>query len=199
MKSQSKIRKLTDQLSREARFRLVFDELFTDLFIYAKSLTKSEDLAKDAVSEVFLTLWATNSDLTGILKIKSYLLVSVRNECLRQIYESTSIDEANTIEHVDKINPEDVLLEKELKEKLDKIVSALPDKCQLVFEQCVLQKKSHKEVAEELGISVSTVSSQLSNALKAIRIEISSTYESTAYDSYSNIMLSLVGLLFPII
>lgn len=192
-RSDTKILPIND--SRESKFRSVFNELFDPLFIYARSLTKSDDLAKDAVSEVFLNLWATNSNLDGIHQIKAYLLVCVRNECLKQIYQTSHSDEQNSIEQIDKISPEDILLEKELKERLDIIVSTLPDKCRLVFELSVVKKKSHNEVAKELGISVSTVSTQLANALRAIRIEMSSIYDSKSSDSFRNIMLVLLPLI----
>ncbi|MBV6641559.1 MAG: sigma-70 family RNA polymerase sigma factor [Cyclobacteriaceae bacterium] len=191
MKKKSIIRELPGSESVESKFRRIYDELFLDLFIYAKSITKSEDLAKDAVSEVFLNLWANNSNLIGIKEIKSYLLVSVRNECIKLLYQADKIEAENSIGQIDKISPEDVLLEKELQEKLNSFISSLPDKCQLVFTACVIEKKSPREVAQEFDISVSTVNSHLSNAIKALRIEISNTYDSDLSDRYSNIVLGL--------
>lgn len=192
MKKKPIIRELPGSESIESKFRKVYDELFLDLFIYAKSITKSEDLAKDAVSEVFLNLWANNSNLIGIKEIKSYLLVSVRNECIKLLYQADKIDAADSIKQIDKISPEDVLLEKELLERLNGFIASLPDKCQLIFSACVVERKSPREVAEEFGISISTVNSHLSNAIKALRIEISNTYDSNLSDRYSNIVLGLM-------
>ena len=191
MKKKSIIRELPGSESIESKFRKVYNEFFLDPFIYAKSITKSEDLAKDAVSEVFLNLWANNSNLIGIKEIKSYLLVSVRNECIKLLYQAEKIEAADSINQIDKISPEDVLLEKELQEKLHGFISSLPDKCQLIFTACVIEKKSPQEAAEEFGISTSTVNSHLSNAIKALRIEISNTYDSDQSDRYSNIVLGL--------
>lgn len=191
MKKKPIIRELPGSESIESKFRKVYDELFLDLFIYAKSITKSEDLAKDAVSEVFLNLWANNSNLIGIKEIKSYLLVSVRNECIKLLYQAEKIEAADAVQQIDKISPEDVLLEKELQEKLNGFIASLPDKCQMVFIACVVEIKSPREVAEEFGISISTINSHLSNAIKTLRIEISNTYDSNLSDRHSNIVLGL--------
>ncbi len=196
VKKKSIIRELPVSESVETKFRRIYNEFFLDLFIYAKSITKSEDLAKDAVSEVFLNLWANNSNLIGIKEIKSYLLVSVRNECIKLLYQANKIEAENSISQIDKISPEDVLLEKELQEKLNGFITSLPDKCQMVFTACVVEKKSPREVAEEFGISISTVNSHLSNAIKALRIEITNTYDSDQSDSYSNLVLGLTLALY---
>ena len=55
------------------------------------------------------------------------------------------------------------------KEKLYKEIEALPLKSREVFKAIVLENQKYKEVAFELGISVNTVKTHYSRALKQLR------------------------------
>lgn len=55
------------------------------------------------------------------------------------------------------------------KEKLYKEIEALPLKSKEVFKAIVLENQKYKEVALELGISVNTVKTHYSRALKQLR------------------------------
>ena len=52
------------------------------------------------------------------------------------------------------------------------LVSELPEKCQLVFKLSREEGLSYKQIAESMNISVKTVETQLSRALKKIRAGI---------------------------
>ena len=75
-------------------------------------------------------------------------------------------------DHVNKLLDDEFIdlenLHKE-KIKLHEQVETLPDKCKEVFKAIVLGDLKYKEVAEELGISVNTVKTQYSIALKKLR------------------------------
>lgn len=49
------------------------------------------------------------------------------------------------------------------------VVESLPDKCQMVFKLSRNEQLSHKEIAEQLGISTKTVENHITNALKVLR------------------------------
>ncbi|HAK28549.1 MAG TPA: RNA polymerase sigma-70 factor, partial [Sphingobacterium sp.] len=67
---------------------------------------------------------------------------------------------------------EDWLQFEELRVRLDQLVSELPEKCQLVFKLSREEGLTYKQIAEHMNISVKTVETQLSRALKKIRAGI---------------------------
>lgn len=60
------------------------------------------------------------------------------------------------------------LLDKELAEKLDEAIAALPLECRTVFELSRFAGKKHAEIALELGISVNTVKYHIKHALQML-------------------------------
>jgi RNA polymerase sigma-70 factor (ECF subfamily) len=70
------------------------------------------------------------------------------------------------------VSPLDRLLEKELSEEVDGAIKRLPVECQTVFVKSRLEGKSHKEIAEELSISVATVKYHVKNALLRLQEDL---------------------------
>lgn len=64
---------------------------------------------------------------------------------------------------------EDLVLSQQAMEKLADVVNAMPTKRKRVFVMHRLQYKSHREIAEALGISVKMVEKHMSKALKQCR------------------------------
>tara|TARA_Y100001972_G_scaffold128067_1_gene187234 strand:- start:3423 stop:4022 length:600 start_codon:yes stop_codon:yes gene_type:complete len=195
MKKPGKLRVLQDSGSYEDQFRNIYRSLFQDLYIYAISITRSDDLAKDAVAEVFVRLWDSKDDLSRIKEIKSYLLTSVKNECIKSLYQRKRQDDIDIGEQIEKISPEDILLEKELKEFIDRIVSTLPEQCQLIFKMNNVDQMSYKEIAAELNITTSTVGTQITRAIRLIRSELLDHY-STGSDKKKYLMKSIIPIIF---
>lgn len=61
---------------------------------------------------------------------------------------------------------------KELHETLEKIIEKLPKRQQLIFRLCRLEGFSHKEIADQLGVSLQTVKNQMVSALRFVRSEL---------------------------
>ncbi len=182
-----KIRRITKKFQHQ--FEEVYSEHFNSLFIYARSLAKSEDLAKDAVSEVFFSLWKSKTDFSRVLDIQAYLFRAVKNEVVRILsHDHVNFQDLNTdinIQRVERLNPEELLLEKELLDIISQAVSQLPDQCRLIFDMAKNQRMSYTEIAGELLISKSTVKTQVSRALATIRQVIEKSHDEKR-ESYSN-------------
>ena len=162
--------------SDEARtqlFREVYKQYFEQLFRYAYVITDAEGLAKDVVSDVFFNLWNSKKDLRTIKQLKAYLFTAVKNQAIRSISSDPSSFERNDYDlitrSIDQINPEDLMIAKELEEFISLTVMSLPPQCQLVFKMVREKNMSHKEVARELGIGPDTVKHHLMSAIKKIK------------------------------
>ena len=59
----------------------------------------------------------------------------------------------------------------ELYARLQELMAALPDKCREIFTLGCVEGMSYREIAEQLGISVNTVKTQVKIAYKKIKDE----------------------------
>jgi RNA polymerase sigma-70 factor (ECF subfamily) len=66
--------------------------------------------------------------------------------------------------------------------QLIEMIQALPQGCQIVFNLFAIEGYSHKEIAEQLGISEGTSKSQFARAKSLLQQRI--TKESTYYERY---------------
>ena len=140
-------------------------------------------MAKDVVSDVFFNLWNSKTDLSEIVELKAYLFTSVKNQAIR----ANSSDPAKFQSHyhdevcrsVEYINPEDLMIGKELEHFLQNVIDSLHPQCQLVFRMLREDNLKYTEVAEALDISTSTVKHHLTTALRKIRLELSDHFSET--------------------
>ncbi len=142
-------------------------------------LLKNEQDAKDVVQEVFVDLW-DRYDLSQIQSIRSYLSKAVHNRCLNVIKAGKSHQEkffeyvfhAKTTGQPDLQEKEYLALEEDRLRSLKKVIATLPPKTATIFDLYYIQRKSRKQVASELGISINTVKTALIRALKQLRKKI---------------------------
>ncbi|MCV9387407.1 RNA polymerase sigma-70 factor [Reichenbachiella ulvae] len=186
----TKLRKLSTEQPFDGYFEQVYSDYFQPLYLYARSLVKSDDIAKGVVSDVFFNLWKSNSDLKNIKEIKSYLFRAVKNQVVRTLSHDPrnfdSIDTENYVKQIEQISPEEILLEKELIEIIDKAVQELPDQCRLIFDMAKNKQMSYKEIAAELEISQSTIKTQVARAISVIKQKIEIYYDNTSSQSWKS-------------
>ncbi|MEQ9220376.1 MAG: RNA polymerase sigma-70 factor [Cyclobacteriaceae bacterium] len=187
--------------SIEEQFEKIYAEQFDRLYFFARTIVKSDQLAEDIIAEVFLNLWKNKHRFHEIKQMDSYLFIAVKNQATRILYEEPNKLEVsmldNTVRFMDEVDPEELLLAKELSDALEKIVATLPDQCKLIFNMARNQHLKYQEIADELGISISTVRTQLTKASSIIRKYLYDRYhESQSSENYySNINHTLVPLL----
>lgn len=147
------------------------------LFVHAFKRLKNELEAEDAVHDLFAKLWLNREQLTlATDNFSGYLYATIRNNVLTTIsrkgyadkyfsghWEGTSINNAET---------DYKIRESQLKEIIEKHVALLPKKMRIVFELSRNAQLSHREIAEQLGISEKTVKSQINSALNILRSKI---------------------------
>lgn len=158
-------------LDPKAGFRLLFETYHMPLCVYAFQLTDSFTLAEDIVQEFFIYFWEKKSYKNISTNLRNYLYLSIRNATLLHLKKNKliSMEELsdNEFNVTDDFYEEDELheLEKQLMQELQK----LPPQELAVVKAIVLENKRYKEAAEELNISVNTVKTHLSRAMKELR------------------------------
>lgn len=149
-----------------------FDELFRSsypsLYRYAYSLLRNEDDSRDVVSEVFVKVLEKKPKTTNMT---GYLMAMVHNRALDKLKQQKVENEARQRLLLDyKLFLEtDELKEERLKAILQFVENELTPQTQRILRMCYAEKKSYKEVAAELDISVQAVNKHISQALKKLR------------------------------
>ena len=129
--------------------------------------------AEDIVQESFIKLWI-NCTKVAIEKAKSFLF-TVANNLFIDIKRHEKIvlnyqKSRNT--SVDKETPEFIMQEKEFMDKLQHTIGSLPDKQREVFLLNRIDKKTYREIAEMLDLTVKAVEKRMQKALIIVRKEI---------------------------
>lgn len=166
---------ILDALKRgnENAIKTLFEAFYRPLCVYSVQITDSIESTEDIVQDVFLRFWEKKIYLSIQENLRAYLFNAVRNasiDYLRQKrpYVMEDIEEFSYLTMEEDIDEEELLREKE---KLHLLLQQLPPQEYRVLMSIIVENKKYKEVAEELRISVNTVKTHLSRALKFLRTQ----------------------------
>tara|TARA_R110000765_G_scaffold421705_1_gene528096 strand:- start:309 stop:914 length:606 start_codon:yes stop_codon:yes gene_type:complete len=156
-------------------YRLLFENYYKVLILYATSLTKNEPKAEDLVQNVFVNLWTKRDTLEIRSSIKSYLYKSVYNLFINDYRKELRNDNVLDKIHYEVLQQSIEEEEHSIKSKLDwvnKEINALPPKSKEIFVMNKRRGLTYKEISKILDISENTVESHISRALNRIRNNI---------------------------
>lgn len=140
-------------------------------FVYYKCGNLQQ--AEDIVQEAFVKLWK-NCAKVIFEKAKSFLFTVANNAFLNEVAHQKVVlkYKQQSTSGVTNENPEFVLQEKEFLAKLNHTIAELPDGQREVFLMNRIDKKTYREIAEILGISVKAVEKRMHKALLVLRDKI---------------------------
>jgi RNA polymerase sigma-70 factor (family 1) len=163
--------------ANEKKLEFMFSDLFRQhehkLYTLALKLTKSDQLAKDIIQEVFLKLWDQRNQLTSILNIEAWLYRVTENKIidfLRKASADNRLKEKiwNQLQQI--VNEsEQYLAAKEYNQIIQKAIDQLPPQRKLIYQLNKENGMSYLDIADELQLSKHTVKNQLSTAIKSVR------------------------------
>ena len=158
----------------EEGFRLLFDVYHMQLCVYVVQLTDSFSLAEDIVQDFFITFFEKKYYLHINENLRVYLYTSIRHATLAALKKKKmlSMEEITNIpiETPFEMNLKQEELEKREAELMEKL-QTLPKQELAAIRLVILENKKYVEAAEELHISVNTLKTYLSRALKRLRKE----------------------------
>jgi len=160
----------------EEAFRLLFDRYNAVLYSHVLNKLKDEDESQDIVQDIFVGLWE-KKDVIEAGNIGGYLFTAARNKVLNIIKHRKVIDRyENDFKHFMGLyasnNVENTLYKRELEAIINAEVAALPPRTREVFELSRRSFLTHREIADQLGISTQTVNDHIKASLKILRTRI---------------------------
>lgn len=160
-------------IDKEKAFDLFFHRYYIRLCIYAVQITDDFAESEDIVQDFFVSFWEKKRYKSITTNLKGYAYLCVRNAALKFIEKREKIQTEDI-----PFNDEDYLYvcesldehERERKEKeLEKALEALPEQERKALYGVVIDNKSYKTMASELNISVNTLKTYLTRAMKKLR------------------------------
>jgi RNA polymerase sigma-70 factor (ECF subfamily) len=153
-------------------FELVFRENYRPLKAFAFRYTNDLATSENIVQDVFLKLWQNRHHLEITSSLVHYLFRAVRNHSLNHLdkakvrsgYLRMQIERSYEEGDYSSYYPEIGLLE-----KIEAAINALPAKRQEIFRLAREEGLKYREIADQLNLSVKTVETQMTLALKQLR------------------------------
>ena len=170
-------------------FRQIFDALFSNLKKFSFSFVHSKEAATEIVDELFVQLWIKRTDIMKINDLRVYLYTATKNASLNYISKKAKQIEVEPYENLivqmtDLVSPEQLMITKEILQKIKEAVDSLPPRCKLIFKFVREDGLSYSEVAEILGLSIKTIDAQMVIAVARIRAKLMNVIETSPNKIY---------------
>jgi len=155
----------------KAGLELLFRKFYNPLVMYATKYVSDVHEAEDLVQDVFINFWEGNKFNSIHSYIRSFLYQSVKNRCLNhnRSQERVKMDyiENDQYKIFDSFPDENDFQEKLM--LINQEIDALPERTKEIFIAVHLHGMSYKEIASDLDVSVNTVKTTLSRALRTLK------------------------------
>ncbi|MFG4003367.1 RNA polymerase sigma-70 factor [Flavobacterium aquidurense] len=153
-------------------YKELFDLYYEALCSHSLKFCDSFDMAEDIVQDLFVTFWKDKLYLKIDSAIGSYLFNAVKNNALQEMRKKSKFVFEELDQKINQLLEDenfDVSSLEEERHNLMLAIEKLSPQSREVFTAIVLNNMKYKDVAESLGISVNTVKTQYSRALKKLR------------------------------
>jgi RNA polymerase sigma-70 factor, ECF subfamily len=159
--------------SNQGVFELVFNFYYSGLVVYADHIINNTVVSEDIVQSIFMKLWETRETIE-IRSLRSYFIQCVKNRCIDHLRnQQVKYRFDNRIpEEIQFVRDEDFWTKTELNELIEQSVENLPPRCREIFRMSRYENLKIADIADKLGISKRTVETQISKALKVLRIKL---------------------------
>jgi len=160
----------------QTAFELLFHFYYPGLVMYSTQFTTDRTEAEEIVQDFFVRFWQRHQLVSLTDSLKSYLFLSVKNGSLNYLkhkkVEEKYIRQMTELSNQHLVYDPDLYLSSELQEKVKNAIDLLPERCREIFIMSRIRGLKNEEIADDLHISKRTVETQISKALKVLRVEL---------------------------
>ena len=154
-------------------YNQLYELLSEGLHRFSYSLIKSNEIAEEIVSDVFIKVWQIRSKLMEIENLRVYLYTIAKNFSLNYIAKNyknriISLDTIDVEAVIEVKGPVEMCISADLVRQISQVIRQLPPQCKLIFQLVKEDGLRYKEVAAILDISPLTVRNQLAIAVRKI-------------------------------
>ena len=161
-------------------YRFLFDQHFADLCNFLLIYLHSKELSEEIALEIFTYIWEKRETLQIKATFKSFLFASAKNRAIshyrkehKNMFTSLEVSEPAPDENS---NSQHLMENLELREIIEAAIERIPWKSRQIYRMAWEENLSHKEIAEQLGLSPKTVENHVGIALRKLRESLSPYY-----------------------
>jgi len=165
----------------ESAFTELFHAYRNKLFSFILHICASPQQAEDIVQDVFLKIWAMRSELPEIRDFEPYLYRMSHNHAVNMLRKNARESILRSkIRSLSPLNlPEQEVQRKETEALISNAIECLPKQQKQVFILSREQGLNQKEISEKLEITIPTVKSHMTQALRFLRMRCRHLYPIT--------------------
>lgn len=160
----------------QTAFELLFHFYYPGLVLFSTQFTTDRNEAEEIVQDFFVRFWQRHDQISLTDSLKSFFFLSIKNSSLNFLkhkkVEEKYIRKMTEMADRHLAYDPDLYVDSELQEKVKQAIDLLPEKCREVFVMSRLRGMRNDDIAAELNISKRTVETQISKALKVLRVEL---------------------------
>jgi RNA polymerase sigma-70 factor (ECF subfamily) len=169
------------QKGNRASQRALYDRFCRKMLVvclrYSKTTAEAEDILQEAFVKIFQGIKNFRKESKLETWITRIMVNTAMNANRKKLYLLPMVDIQET-----NLPDEEVSISGIHFTQLLEMIQALPQGCQIVFNLFAIEGYSHKEIAEQLGISEGTSKSQFARAKSLLQQKLQK--ESTYYERY---------------
>ncbi len=153
-------------------FSFLFDRYHKLLYVLAYRYLKSVEDAQDAVQHTFMKLWEKRNDFDFSQGVRSLLFTILKHFILNEFRHKQVMwdKQAAIIKQQERAeNPFASFEDKEMSELLYSAIEKLPPQKREICELKIKRGFSNQQIAEKMNLSIPTVKSHYTQAIKQLR------------------------------
>jgi RNA polymerase sigma-70 factor (ECF subfamily) len=163
----------------EAAFTEIFYHYTKRIYNYILNKTKSPDTAEEIVQQVFINIWKSRENFSEVNNYESFLYTMASNKLVdffrRMAHQEKLKKEVwNTVKDTSNITIEELDFRHSQK-LINKAIEQLSPQRKKIFLMNKDQGLSRQEIADQLGLSFSTVNNHLNEAVKLVKEKLENT------------------------
>lgn len=170
---------LTERLKEadKAALEEVYLRYWPLLYTHALKMIKDHSQAADIVQDIFTSLLINADNLHFKTPLDAYLYRAVKNRIIDNFHKSKHqqkyIDSLRHFISQGDNKTDDMVMEQEMKRRIENAVAGLPPKMREIFEMSRIGNLSRREIAVATNVGEGTVKTQMTRAMKILRTKLS--------------------------
>lgn len=157
--------------------KALYDMLSAKMYALCLRYMGDREAAEDILQDGFVTLFSKLDSYSGIGNFEGWARKVFVNTALMSLRKKDALKNTEDIDTAWNITSDDPSVIQKIGYKdLLKMIADLPPGFRTVFNMYIIEGYSHKEIAEELGISETTSRSQLQRARTLLQSKIKTKY-----------------------
>ena len=156
-------------------FEKMHQELFPGLYYYALKLLEDNELADDAVQDLFIKIWVKRATIGELQKVKAYFFTALRRQVLNQLrnLRLRQLNISRLLQPEIEFSPEEIVVRQEeantLHARLLELLNGLPPRQREAIYLHYFENMDYQQVAAVMGVNYQSVLNLTQKAMQKLR------------------------------